>query len=174
MVADAEPRGRRLMLGKVAILLALGAAAWVLFRVGKGRVDESKTMFRLKVVGLLAIAAVCFAAKLFPIAFMILLAAGGVTAIELWSGRAIRGLENLTPGAGAAPSPAATMKVAEAAAVLGVAPDAGEAEIKAAHKKLIAQLHPDKGGNDYLAAKINDARRVLLEKRAPDAAKPDA
>jgi hypothetical protein len=162
------------MLGKIAIILALGAAAWVLFRVGKGRADESKTMFRLKVVSLLAVAAVCFAAKLFPIAFMILLAAGGVTAIELWSGRAIKGLEDMAPGAGMAPSPAASMKVTEAAAVLGVAPDADEEEIKAAHKKLIGQLHPDKGGSDYLAAKINDARRVMLEKRAPDATKPDA
>lgn len=174
MVARLNPRGGRLMLGKIAIILALGAAAWVLFRAGRGRVDESKTMFRLKVVSLLAFAAVCFAAKLFPIAFMVLLAAGGVTAIELWSGRAIKGLEDMAPGAGMAPSPAASMKVAEAAAVLGVAPDADEEAIKAAHKKLIGQLHPDKGGSDYLAAKINDARRVMLEKRTPDTTKPDA
>jgi curved DNA-binding protein CbpA len=66
------------------------------------------------------------------------------------------------------------MKLAEAAAVLGVAPDADEEAIKAAHKKLIGQLHPDKGGSDYLAAKINDARRVMLEKRTPDTTKPDA
>ncbi len=154
------------MLGKFAILLALAAAAWVLFRAAKGKADEAGNLFRLKIVGLLAVAAVCFAAKLFPIALMILIAAGGVTAIELWSGRAIRSLEELTPGAGMAPAPKAAMKVEEAAAVLGVPIDADEETVKAAHKKLIGQLHPDRGGTDYLAAKINDARRVMLEARA--------
>ncbi len=157
------------MLGKIAILLALGAAGWVLFTAGKGRADQSKSLFRLKVVGLLAVAAVCFAAKLFPIAFMILLAAGGVTAIELWSGRAIKGLEEMTPGAGMAPAPKAALSLEEAAAVLGVPQSASEDEIKAAHKKLIGQLHPDRGGTDYLAAKINDARNLMLKHRSAGA-----
>ena len=105
------------MLGTIAILFALGAAAWVLLRVGKGKADASKTMFRLKVVGLLAVAVVLFAAKLFPIALMILIAAGGVTAIEMWSGRAIKGLEQMTPGAGMAPAPRSALSLDEAAAI---------------------------------------------------------
>ena len=36
-------------------------------------------------------------------------------------------------------------------------------EIRKAHKKLITRMHPDLGGTDYLSAKINRARDVLLE-----------
>jgi len=52
--------------------------------------------------------------------------------------------------------------VEEAYAILGLAPGADADAIKAAHHRLMKQLHPDHGGTDYLAAKINRARDVLL------------
>jgi len=54
--------------------------------------------------------------------------------------------------------------VDEAYAILGLAPGADAAAIKAAHHRLMMQLHPDHGGTDYLATKINRARDVLLKR----------
>ena len=50
----------------------------------------------------------------------------------------------------------------DAARLLGVAPDADAATVNAAHRRLIARVHPDAGGNAELAAQINRARDALL------------
>jgi DnaJ-domain-containing protein 1 len=55
------------------------------------------------------------------------------------------------------------MSVAEAYEILGLQPGADEAAITAAYHRLMMQLHPDHGGTDYLATKINRARDILLK-----------
>ncbi len=63
------------------------------------------------------------------------------------------------------PRRGAAMSRAEAFKVLGLQEGASDEEIRAAHRRLIIQTHPDKGGTSYLAAKINEAKDVLLRGR---------
>ncbi len=56
------------------------------------------------------------------------------------------------------------MSRGEAFTVLGLKEGASEAEIRAAHRRLILQIYPDKGGSTWLASKINQAKDVLLRK----------
>jgi DnaJ domain len=70
---------------------------------------------------------------------------------ETWG----QGRSTASPGSGA-------MSKDEAYAVLGLKKGASPEDIRAAHKRLMKDFHPDKGGSDYLASKINAAKDMLL------------
>ncbi len=65
-------------------------------------------------------------------------------------------------GAAKGKADSGTMSREEALQILGLEAGAGEDDIKEAHHRLIAGHHPDRGGSTYLAAKINQAKDVLL------------
>jgi hypothetical protein len=88
----------------------------------------------------------------------------GVALLEAYLDRAKPGWrdggeDRAKPGGTASPG---TMGREEAFAVLGLATGASEAEIREAHHRLMLKVHPDHGGSDYLAARLNEARDVLL------------
>jgi hypothetical protein len=55
-----------------------------------------------------------------------------------------------------------TMDRAEAYQILGLQPGASREDIQSAYRRLIQRVHPDHGGSSYLAARLNQARDVLL------------
>ena len=63
--------------------------------------------------------------------------------------------QGVAPGAGA-------MTKQEAYKVLGLEAGASAADVRKAHRRLMQRLHPDLGGTSFLAARINEAKDILL------------
>lgn len=133
------------------IWIALAAVAvWALVRLGRqgeragrGHWRVTATLFSAVLIG----GAVLAAARG---AFLIAAVMGGAGA-WLALGSRVRAVAPRTEG----------MSAAEARAVLGVGPDADEAEINAAWRRLMTRAHPDQGGTEGLAARLNAARERL-------------
>ncbi len=94
-----------------------------------------------------------------------------VPLLEAWLDRAHPGWRDAAgwrgtaggPGAGRRAAGSGRMPRAEALAVLGLAEGAGAEVVRAAYTRLMRAAHPDAGGSDWLAARLNEARDALLD-----------
>jgi DnaJ-domain-containing protein 1 len=82
-----------------------------------------------------------------------------------WREAANAGSYSEENGQDSRPSDSSEMTANEAYAVLGLDQNATEEEVIAAHRKLMQKLHPDRGGSNYLAAKINQAKDLLVSRK---------
>jgi hypothetical protein len=143
-----------LLLGLVALI-----ACVFLFRVFVGT-DPKKLVRVARYVGmaLLLVLIAFFAAteRWVPAVFL-----AGIAWSLFTEGRLLpdRGSRSGSPRG---PRRESTMTREEALKVLGLGAGASADDIRDAHRRLIMQTHPDRGGSDYLASKINEAKDVLL------------
>jgi hypothetical protein len=139
------------MIYVVAIVAILGFLAWR-GRVGRVLKGEWRAPAAIASIGLFGAAG--FEALRGGVAPAIILLIVGLLLVG--TARWPRAARRLPPAS-------STMGLTEARSVLGVGPDATEAEIRAAHARLIRIAHPDTGGTTGLASQINAARDRLLK-----------
>lgn len=85
----------------------------------------------------------------------------GLKLLEAWLDRNAPDWRAAWSGSGSATG--TSMSRDEAYSVLGLKPGASEEDIRGAHRRLMKEYHPDRGGSDYLASKINAAKDLLLD-----------
>lgn len=143
-----------------ALLLTVGALIGLAWMFANMKSHQAAQSLRI-ILGLLGVilGAVLTLRGLPVVGVPVLTAALGLLAVALKGGPA-----RPAGGAGAAASASApgAMSRKEAAALLGVSQDASPDEIRTAHRELMKKVHPDAGGSDALAAKVQQAKDVLL------------
>ena len=135
------------------IWLALAAiAVWALVRLGRQTERRGRAHWRVTatLLGAVMLAGGALAAFRGSWLTAAVLAAAGL--YLAWSSR-IRPVTRSEP-----------ISEADARAVLGVGPSASEAEVRTAWKRAMARAHPDQGGTEGLATRVNAARDRLLRK----------
>ena len=163
------------------IWLVIGVAVLILLLLGLSALSRaSVSTIRMLLTGIAA------ASGLLIVVLLVIagqgpriMAAIALIAPYLWRRWQVSGMAGFTPGGGASgagarpgPEPGAApppprrgktgMTQQEAYDILGLPPGARKAEILEAHRRLMRMAHPDAGGSDWLAARINQARDTLL------------
>lgn len=136
------------------IWLALAAVGvWTLVRLGRQTEAARRGYWRISAT---LLSAVLLAGGVLAAFKGVWITAIGLVGAGLWLAVASRQRQVVRRDEG--------LSAAEARSILGVGPDAGEAEIQAAWRRAAARVHPDQGGTQGLAARVNAARDRLLKR----------
>jgi hypothetical protein len=144
-----------LLLGALTLLVVMSALG--MFSRANIRTIKAFGLWVLGIGGLLMAALLLFAGR--GVGGLAIL---GVLGPLLWSFRAQRPARPAAGGRASAAARGGAMTRDEALAVLGLKPGVDRPAIQAAYVRLMQAAHPDRGGSDWLAARINQARDVLL------------
>lgn len=138
------------------IWLALAAVAvWALVRLGRQTERARRGHWRISAT---ILSTALFAGAVLAASRGVWLAAVGMAGAGLWLAVQSR----VRPVAPRAPV-TERLTDAEARAILGVSMDATSQEVQAAWRRAMARAHPDQGGTEGLAARVNAARDRLLK-----------
>ena len=159
-------------MSRLVIIIAIAAIAYLLwFKIKKTKGEEKKKLIiwtvagsTIAVLGFLAItgrlnfitAAITGAVAMLPKAMQLLRYLPVINKVRQQASNSNQQQNNHQ-----APSQTA-MNQKQAFEVLGIKPDASKEEIIKAHKRMMQKVHPDRGGSDFLAAQINQAKDTLL------------
>ena len=155
-------------MSRLVIIIAIAAIAYLLwFKIKKTKGEEKKKLIiwtvagsAIAVLGFLAItgrlnfitAAITGAVAMLPKAMQLLRYLPVINKVLQQASNSNQQQNNHQ-----APSQTA-MNQKQAFEVLGIKPDASKEEIIKAHKRMMQKVHPDRGGSDFLAAQINQAK----------------
>lgn len=134
-------------------LIVGGIALWALVRLGRQTEGPGRGQWRVSAT---LIAAACLGGGALALARGSWMIGGALIAVGLYfalSSRIRAVVRSVDPG----------MSAREARDTLGVPADATTEQINAAWKRLMARAHPDQGGTQGLAARLNAARDRLLK-----------
>lgn len=154
---------------RVILLLAIAAAVYILYRRAQAAPPEQRKAEFIKLglaVAVVVVIGLTITGRMHWIGAAITGLLVGIrqllpTLVRLFPMLAsLRSNSNSQPGS-APPSEGSKMTTEEALAVLGLAQGASEQDVIDAHRKMMQKIHPDRGGSDYLAAKINQAKETL-------------
>lgn len=139
-------------MGLIWLVLA-GIVVWALVRLGRQTEGPRRGQWR---VAATLIAAALLAGGALALSRGAWITGAGLCGAALWLTLASR--------IRSVPARAEALSDAEARSILGVSADATAPDITAAWRRLMARAHPDQGGTEGLAAKLNAAKDRLLKK----------
>lgn len=138
-------------------LALIGIALWALVRLGRQSEGPRRGHWRIAAT---ILGAVLLGGSVLAAVRGAFLATCGMSAAGLYL---IFSSRIRPPTAVAAPPASGRLSEAEARSILGVGASASEPEIQAAWRRVMARAHPDQGGTEGLAARVNAARDRLLK-----------